>query len=396
MKRNMLIAVVCIVMIAGAAVVVFKARKIAALPKPQVVPPAVQVASAEKGSLEITAHYLGSIEPFTRSDVSARISGNILSILKREGDTVRKGEEIVVIDDRELVDRSTAVHAEVLATQQKLAGAKSAYETQKSVYERDVALLKIGAISQEALERSRATLDGVKATMDAYEESIKGLSMNSAVARTQAGYAHITAPFSGIVSKRWSEPGDLAVPGKPILTIEKTSPYKVLAQVPQEDLAEIRRGTCVYLTSGERRIETTVNRVYPALGKNMLATVEVLTGTSPFNLPSASTVGFDLVTKRVKGLIVPDQAVVKADQGASVYQVKDGAVHIMPITLLGMGNGRAAISGEVAPGDQVAVAQENKLLTLVEGGKVTLSEQGKKVASAQGADSKTIPAGGKP
>ena len=396
MKRNMLIAVVCIVMIAGAAVVVFKARKIAALPKPQVVPPAVQVASAEKGSLEITAHYLGSIEPFTRSDVSARISGNILSILKREGDTVRKGEEIVVIDDRELVDRSTAVHAEVLATQQKLAGAKSAYETQKSVYERDVALLKIGAISQEALERSRATLDGVKATMDAYEESIKGLSMNSAVARTQAGYAHITAPFSGIVSKRWSEPGDLAVPGKPILTIEKTSPYNVLAQVPQEDLAEIRRGTCVYLTSGERRIETTVNRVYPALGKNMLATVEVLTGTSPFNLPSASTVGFDLVTKRVKGLIVPDQAVVKADQGASVYQVKDGAVHIMPITLLGMGNGRAAISGEVAPGDQVAVAQENKLLTLVEGGKVTLSEQGKKVASAQGADSKTIPAGGKP
>ena len=346
--------------------------------------------------MEITAHYLGSIEPFTRSDVSARISGNILSILKREGDTVRKGEEIVVIDDRELVDRSTAVHAEVLATQQKLAGAKSAYETQKSVYERDVALLKIGAISQEALERSRATLDGVKATMDAYEESIKGLSMNSAVARTQAGYAHITAPFSGIVSKRWSEPGDLAVPGKPILTIEKTSPYKVLAQVPQEDLAEIRRGTCVYLTSGERRIETTVNRVYPALGKNMLATVEVLTGTSPFNLPSASTVGFDLVTKRVKGLIVPDQAVVKADQGASVYQVKDGAVHIMPITLLGMGNGRAAISGEVAPGDQVAVAQENKLLTLVEGGKVTLSEQGKKVASAQGADSKTIPAGGKP
>ncbi len=396
MNRKILITVVFIAVLAGAALVVVKARKIAMLPKPQVVPPAVQVASATKGLLEITAHYLGSIEPFTRSDVSARISGNILSILKREGDTVRKNEEIVVIDDRELVDRSTAVHAEVLATQQKLAGAKSAYETQKSVYDRDVALLKIGAISQEALERSRATLDGVKATVDAYEESIKGLSMNSAVAKTQAGYAHITAPFSGIVSKRWSDPGDLATPGKPILTIEKTSPYKVLAQVPQEDLAEIHRGAHVYLTSGERRLEASVNRVYPALGKNMLATVEVLTGTSPFNLPSASTVGFDLVTKRVKGLIVPDQAVVKTDQGASVYQVKDGAVRIVPVTLLGMGNGRAAISGDVTPGDQVAVAQENKLLTLVEGGKVTLSEQGKNVASAQGADSKTIPAGGKP
>ncbi len=395
MKRNILIAVICIVVIAGAAVVVLKARKIAALPKPQVVPPAVQVAPAEKGSLEITTHYLGSIEPFTRSDLSARISGNIVSISKREGDLVRQGEEVIVIDDRELVDRSTAVHAEVLATQQKLAGAKSAYETQKSVYERDVALLKIGAISQEALERSRATLDGVKATVDAYEESIKGLSMNSAVARTQAGYAHITAPFNGIVSKRWADPGDLAAPGKPLLTIEKTSTYKVLAQMPQEDLAEIRWGTRVYLTSGERSLEATVNRVYPALGKNMLATVEVLTRTSPFNLPSASTVGFDLVTRRVKGLIVPDQAVVKTDKGTFVYQVKDGLVQIVPVTLLGMGNGKAAISG-VEPGDQVAVAQENKLLTLAEGSRVTLAEQEKSGVSAGGLEGASALAGGKP
>ncbi len=396
MKRNILIAVVCIVAIAGAAIVVLKARKIAALPKPQVVPPAVQVAPAAKGSLEITMHYLGSIEPFTRSDLSARISGNIVSISKREGDAVRQGEEVVVIDDRELVDRSTAVHAEVLATQQKLAGAESAYETQKSIYERDVALYKIGAISQEALERSRAALDGVKATVNAYEESIKGLFMNSAVARTQAGYAHITAPFSGIVSKRWSDPGDLAVPGKPILTIEKASPYKVLAQVSQEDLAESRRGARVYLTSGERRLATAVNRVYPALGRNQLGTVEVLTRVAPFNLPSASTVGFDLVTKRVKGLIVPNQAVVRTDKGTFVYQVKDGLVHIVPVRLLGMGNGNAAINGGVAPGDQVAVAQENKLFTLAEGCKVTLPAQEKLEASTGGVVGKSALVGGKP
>jgi RND family efflux transporter MFP subunit len=396
MKRNIIIAVICIAMAAGAALIIVKGRKIAALPKPQVVPPAVQVASATKGSIEVTSHYMASIEPFTRTDVSARISGNILTILKREGDRVRQGEEIVVIDDRELLDRSTAVHAEVLATEQKLAGAKSAYETQKSIYERDTALLKMGAISQEAMERSRAALDGAKATMDAYEESVKGLSMNSAAAKIQAGYARITAPFTGIVSKRWSDPGDLAVPGKPILTIEKTSLFKVLAQVPQEDVAGIRRRARVYLTSGERRLEATVNRVYPALGKNMLATVEVLTGTSPFNLPSASTVGFDLVTKRVTGLIVPDQAVVRTDKGAFVYQVRDGAVHIVPVTLLGMGNGKAAVDCAMSPDEQVAVAQENKLLTLHDGGKVTLMAQEEPTEPAVGAENGKIVAGGQP
>ena len=394
-KRNILIAIICIVVIASIAVVILKAKKIASLPKPKAMPPTVQVATMAKGSLEVTAHYLGSIEPFTKSDLSSRISGNIVSISKREGDLVRQGEEIIVIDDRELADRSTAVQSEVLATQQKLAGARSAYETQRSVYDRDLALLKIGAISQEALERSRAVLDGAKATVDAYEESIKGLSMNSAVARTQAGYAHITAPFTGIVSKRWSEPGDQASPGKPILTIEKTSTYKVLAQVPQEELAEIRPGTRVYLSSGERKLQESINRVYPALGKNMLATVEVLTKAAPFNLPSASTVGFELVTKRVQGLIVPDQAVVKTEKGAFVFLVKDGMVHIVPVTLLGMGNGKAAISGSLAPGAQVAVAQENKLLTLAEGDSVSLADQGKPGVSPGVAENKPVPAGGK-
>lgn len=382
MKRIVIFVLAAVLLIgAGFLLVEKKKGELARLPTPQAPAPTVKVAVVSQGTLELTAHYLGSIEPFTRSDLSARISGNILTISKREGDSVRQGETLVTIDDRELLDRAVAVNAEVLATRQKLAGAQSAYTTQKAVYERDVVLHKAGAVSQEALERSRAAVDGAKATLDAYEESLKGLAMNTSVAKTQAGYARLTAPFSGVVSRRWSEPGDLAAPGKPILTIEKTSPYKVLAQVPQEELSGIRPGTSVRLTNGTQAIAATVNRVYPALGKNLLATVEVLTKSSPFNLPSSATVGFDLVSRKVEGLIVPDQAVVRSAQGAFVYLVKDGVVRIMPVKLLGMANGKAAISSELPLGTQVAVAQENKLLTLSEGSKVTLVEAGKPAAA---------------
>ncbi len=159
--------------------------------KPQTPPPAVEVASVAEGDLEVTVHYLGTIVPFTRSDISSRISGNILTIAKREGDAVRQGEVLATIDDRELADRIVAVNAEVLSTRQKQAGAQSVYETQKSIYERDVTLQKAGAISQEALDRSRAALDSAKAAAVAYEESLKGLAMNTSVARTQAGYARL-------------------------------------------------------------------------------------------------------------------------------------------------------------------------------------------------------------
>jgi RND family efflux transporter MFP subunit len=213
--------------------------------------------------------------------------------------------------------------------------------------------------------------------------------MNTNVARTQAGYARITAPFSGVISKRWVEPGELAAPGKPILTVEKTSSYKILAQVPQEELAGIRPGAKVVLSNGSQTLDAKVNRVYPALGKNMLATVEVLMASAPFKLPSFATVGFDVVTKKVEGLTIPAQAVVRTGEGTFVCQIKDGVIHIIPVTLLGMGNGSAAISGGIEAGAQVAVGQENKLLTLAEGSSVRVADPAKPVATG-------APAGGKP
>ena len=382
MKRKTVAVAVSIVLIVGAVIIIkTKQNKIANLPKPQAAAPSLQVAKASQGTLEVTAHYLASIEPLTKIDLSSRISGNILSITKREGDQVRQGELLAVIDDRELQDRTVGVNADLLATKQKLAGAQSAYATQKSVYGRDEALFKAGAISKEALERSRAALDGAKSVVDAYDESLKGLAMNTNVARTQASYARITAPFSGVVSKRWSEPGDLATPGKPILTLEKTSSYKVLAQVPQEELANIRPGSAVKLTNAGQTIAAKINRVYPSLGKNMLATVEVLTGSAPFGLPSSATIGFDIVTKKVAGILAPAQAVVKSAQGSFVYQVKDGIVKIIPVKLLGMGSGTVALEGSIEPGAELAVAQENKLLTLSEGAKVSAVEAPKPTAA---------------
>jgi len=385
-KKSILLLIALLIVIAAVLVLKNKEKKLAALPKPEPPAPTMQVAPVIQGALELSSHYLATIEPFNKSDLSPRITGAILSISKREGDPVRAGELLVTLDDRELQDRSVAVNSEVLATRQRLAGAKSAYTTQKSVYARDEALFKAGAISKESLERSRATMDGARSVVDAYGESLKGQAMNTKVARTQAGYARITAPFSGVVSKRWAEPGDLAAPGKPILTVEKTSSYKVLAQLPQEELSGIRAGSKVKLTNGEQSMTAQVNRVYPALGKNMLATVEVLTSSSPFDLPSSATVGFDIVTRKVAGLVVPAQAVVKTGQGSFVYQIEAGLVRIVPVQLLGTGNGFSAISGELEAGAQVAVAQENKLLTL---------SQGTKVSVVQSRPAPTTAAGGK-
>ena len=378
MKKKFIILGVVIVAIAGAIFLIIKKQHdVASLPKPVANLQTVQTAVVARGNLEVTTHYLGVMESYTRSDLSARISGNILTINKREGDSIGLGELLVVIDDRELTDRAQAVDAEARATQQRLIGAKSAYETQKSIYERDVSLYSDGAISKEALERSRAVFDGAQATLSAFEESLQGMKKSTTAAQTQADYAKIYAPFAGMVSKRWSDPGDLAVPGKPILTVEKSSPCKVVVQIPQEEINRVKKGTKVYLLNGDQRLTAMVDRIYPALGKNLLGAVEIILNARPFNLPSGSTVGVDLVVNQVAGFLVPENAVVKTSQGAFIYVLDKNIVRIRPVSLLGTNAGQTAVSGPVRVGDIIAVGQENRLLSLKEGSTVQPAGGGK-------------------
>jgi RND family efflux transporter MFP subunit len=371
MKKRILFALLALLLIlGGVAMVISKQRALASLPKPTPQAPALPTATVDHGTIEVTNRQLGEIQPYVVADLAPRITGYIVSISKREGDPVAKGEVVSVIDDRELATKAESSRAEVLATQQRLAGARSVYETQRSVTERDETLYKAGAISKEALERSRATLDSAKASVDAYEESIHGLERNVETARLQAGYARISAPFSGVVTKRSAEPGDMALPGKTILTIQQPSPVKIMVQIPQELAGQVRPGTKLVIGSGQSTMEGKINKVYPALGKNLLGSVEAILPKSPFGLPTGSTVGVDIVTTSVSGILVPENAIVRTAKGAFIYLVNQGVIHIRPVEVLGTGKGKAAVKGDIPAGSLVAMGQENKLLTLTDGMKV--------------------------
>ena len=371
MKKIIFAVVIMAVIAGGVFVIIDKQKTLSTLPKPSSQPPAVQTAIAAAGSIDVKSRQIGEVQAYVQADVAPRIMGYILSITKREGDPVTKGEIVCTVDDRELSKRAESSQAEVLATKQRLAGARSVYETQRSVTERDEKLYAAGAISKEALERSRSSLDSAKAAVDAYEENIHGLQRNVEAARLQVGYSQIEAPFSGIVTKRSADPGDLALPGKAILTIQQPSPVKLVVQVPQELIGRMGPGSKLLLNNGSSTLQVSVTKVYPALGKNLLGSVEVVLPKSPFGLPTGSTVAVDIVTVAATGVIVPESAVFRTEKGAFVYTVKDGTVHARQVEVLGLGDGKAVLKGGVVPGTQVAVAQENKLLTLAEGMKIT-------------------------
>lgn len=367
-KKWLIGLAILMVVVLAIGLVVKRNHELATMKKPAVRPVPVQVAAVKEGTISVTQHYNGRIDPVLSADLAARITANILAVHKREGDIVAKGETLVQLDDLALANRARGASADARAAESLLAAAESNYQVQKASSERDQYLFERKAVSREAYERSQALLDTARSQMVAARERVALAKENQAAALAEQGYATIRAPFAGVVVKRAAEPGDLAVPGKTLLSLQSGDQgYRVISQISQEQVRVIKPGTPVIILGGDQRLEASVAKVFPALGANNLASVEILLADRPFGLPPGATVGVDFVTDRAAGVIVPVQAVVKNTRGAFVVVVDDANIaRQFPVEVAGQNDKQAVVRG-IGPGVRVAVAQENVLMLLMDG-----------------------------
>jgi RND family efflux transporter MFP subunit len=351
-----LVILVLILLVVGAVKLVKKKKaRLAKLPTPQEAPLPVETARVRLGELEVTEHYLGEIRPLLEAYLSSRLTGYLLAVTKYEGDPVEKGELLARIDDQGLKAKLKSLTAQLEA-------ARTSYRTRQHIFARDKVLFENKALSQEAFELSRAALAEAKARVLSLEEEI-------AAVKNDLTYAEIRAPFSGIVTKRLKEPGDLVLPGQSILALEDPSRgYRVLVRVPEHRAASFSMKTA-YLIEGGKRAKVSVYRVHPATAPGGLATVEIRTTRRPFNLPSGARIGVDLVVKRVHGALVPLRALLENVKTSYVFRIipeKDGLGKVEPVAIkvLGRSGEMVAVAGPLREGDLVVVAEESTLLRL--------------------------------
>jgi len=350
------------------AVRVVKLRKaeLAKVPGPISVPLPVHVARIQKGFLEITRSCLGVVRPMVSSSLAPQVTGQILEVRVREGDRVRKGQILVRLDDRTYVSKVGALKAQ-------LAGARSTLATQEGIYKRNLMLYEHKALSKEALDCSRSARDEARARVLSLEKELEA-------ARLEVSYCTLKAPFDGVVTKRLQDPGDLALPGKPILVLENAGAgYRVLVQVPQDLVPVLKAGDEVYLAPSAQgpSVKATLSRIYPAVATGLMATVEVGVKEPPLGLPSGSVLEATLVVARKEGLKVPLGALLHKPEGVLVWAVKpDGELVPKKVEVLAANRREALVSGEISPGEKVVVGTDALLLRLHPGLKVVPLEGG--------------------
>jgi len=190
-----------------------------ALPAAAAGPATVEARPA--GSAPMAA-YEGVVEAVRQTVVAAPVSGAIVELVARVGDRVAPGQLLLRIDARAAEQGAAAGEAQVQAARAALQVATQEFGRQQKLHEQQF-------ISLAALQRAEAEFKVTQAQVNAQ-------LAQAGVARTQSGLHVVRAPFAGVVAEVPVALGDMALPGRPLLTLYDPAALRVTASLPQSAL----------------------------------------------------------------------------------------------------------------------------------------------------------------
>jgi RND family efflux transporter MFP subunit len=286
------------------------------------------------------------VEAVRQSTVSAQVAGRITAVNFDVGDHVKAGQVIVRIDPSELSQAVAGSRAQVAQADAMLANAKANYDRQLQLFQQKF-------ISQAALDKATAEYRAAQAAA----ASAKAGAGQTATVRS---YTTLTAPFSGVVMARHVELGEMAAPGKPLMTGFDPSDLRVVANIPQYKLADVQRASkvSVEIPSLGKWIEAKGITVLPSADaathtiKVRIDLPENLVGVIPGIYARAY-----FATGEARKLVIPYSAVLRRSEITGVYVV--GAKSHVSLRQVRLGEptarGEVEVLAGLNPGDTIAL-----------------------------------------
>ncbi|WP_413324886.1 efflux RND transporter periplasmic adaptor subunit [Synechococcus sp. MIT S9503] len=313
---------------------------------------------AERGSLPGVITASGELEAIRRVNVSPKRAGLVKELFVDEGDVVEKGQVLARMDAGDFQDRID----ELTALERQ---ANADYEAKRADYLRHRQLLDIGAISASDLDGFRAAFISSKEALNAARERIEQRQV-------EGSEKLIRAPFSGVITERFAEPGSFVTPTTAASTsagatsstlVELSEGLEVAAKVPESDIGRIRVGQ-----NATVRVDSFPDQLFPArvrdIAPRALKTdnvisfeVELTLIDPPPTLRIGMTADVNFQTGRTAAsTLVPTVAIVTEKGQSGVLLVgKDEEPTFQPVQLGASSGDRSAILSGVKPGTRVFI-----------------------------------------
>lgn len=260
-------------------------------------PVTVTVMKVDRHDALTYSEVLGSVVARRRADIQTKVQARVERTPVGIGSRVREGELLVEFDTRE--------------TGARVKQARALFEQAEQDLKRFETLLAQNAATQQEY-------DGVKARKTVAEAGLQE-------AEAMLTYARISAPFSGTITRKDINEGDLAVPGRPLFTIEDESSLQLVVSVPESQRAHLNVGDTlqVGLAGGGSTVPAVVEEFSPSADPISRSLTAKLALAKDDRLHAGQVVRLLVPGSRSSELVVPGSAIVRRGQLELIYAVTD-------------------------------------------------------------------------
>ncbi len=313
----------------------------------------------------------GTVRARTTADIAAKLMGYVRDVKVQTGEHVQAGQLLLTLDTRDLDVNSRRAEAAldeirsaVPEADSAIAGAKSNLDLAQSTFHRMEDLFNKKSISNQEFDEAAARLKSAQSAYDVAKAKRAQIDAHAARAQQDVratevtrNYAEITAPFAGLITTKSVEPGTLAVPGTPLLRIEREGFYRLEASVEESRLATIRIGQTVSVTLDglDRTINARVSEIVPGVDSaSRSATVKLeLPGVASLRTGMFGRASFQQGSRST--LVVPAAAIVERGQLQSVFVADNGIARARLISAGPRNQDQVEVLSGITAGDQIIV-----------------------------------------
>ncbi|HHS2761821.1 TPA: macrolide transporter subunit MacA [Providencia alcalifaciens] len=210
-----------------------------------------QTVDVTRGDLDKQVLATGKLDAVRKVDVGAQVSGQLQALYVKEGDTVKKGDLLAVIDPQKAQNEVTESQETIHELESNLALAQAELKLAQVTYQRHLSLSKVQAVSRQELDKARTDVEVNKAKVATYQSQIKRNRASLDTAKTNLKYTQITAPMDGIVTFIKTLQGQTVIAAQEaptILTLADLDTMLVKAEVSEADVIYLEPGQSASFT----------------------------------------------------------------------------------------------------------------------------------------------------
>jgi RND family efflux transporter MFP subunit len=201
-----------------------------------------RVVESRELQVPVNLQSTGTVHARETAVVSAQVMGRIQQVLVREGDSVKAGQTLVVLDDAALRSQVEQAQAGVSAAQYAQATAQTNAALAASTLDRYKKLETEKSVSPQEMDEVRRRAEAAASGLEVVRAQTDAARAQENGARTMMGYTRLVAPFPGLVTARMADPGTMAAPGAPLLQVDQAGAMQLDATVDESAIGAIHKG----------------------------------------------------------------------------------------------------------------------------------------------------------